>query len=340
MLKIPVNEAVGISLCHDITRIVPGSVKERAFRRGHVIRPEDIEVLRDLGKEFIYVWHDDDKLVHEDEAAKRLVSAAAGPDFIFAEPNQGKVSIQADKSGLLLIDKERLKSINTVAGMVFATIQSGLAVNAGQTVAGVRVLPLAIEKQLLEQAEEICGPGRDVLRIRPFVKKTVGIVTTGNEVYTGRIQDGFFPVLEQKLAKYAANVLPPVYTPDDPEIIARSITECRQKGAEIICVTGGMSVDPDDVTPMGIRCSGAEVAFYGMPLLPGSMLMLAYSGETAICGLPGCVMFNKISTFDILLPYLFAGERLNREWAVSLGLGGMCLGCDTCRFPNCSFGRA
>jgi hypothetical protein len=339
MQKIPVAEAIGIALCHDITKIVPGIEKTRAFKRGHVITAEDVEELKNLGKEYVYVWEDTENLMHEDEAALRLARSAAGPGLSWTEPNQGKVSILAEYSGLLMTQAHRFQGINHIEGIVLASLHGGRAVQSGATVAGARIIPLAIDRDKLEQAERLCAAGGPVLSVRPFRPLKAGIVTTGNEVYQGRIQDGFGAVIRRKIAPFDADLLRQVIVPDDPGVIAREIDRLIQDGAELVFVTGGMSVDPDDVTPVGIKNTGAQVVFYGVPVLPGAMLMLAYKGPAAICGIPGCVMFNGVTSLDLILPYIFAGEKLTRDWATGLGHGGLCRECESCHYPDCSFGK-
>ncbi|SHE93471.1 Molybdopterin biosynthesis enzyme [Desulfofundulus australicus DSM 11792] len=340
MRLVPVAEAVGMVLCHDITKIVPGVEKCRAFRRGHVVRKEDIPLLRDLGKEHIYVWEPAPDLIHEDEAALRLARHAAGPGLSWDEPNQGKVSLKATCDGLLKVDSERLKMVNNLEGVILATLHNNRVVARGQFVAGTRVIPLAIHHSILEEAEGLCSQPAPLLKVKPFQPLWVGVITAGTEVYEGRVRDGFCSVIRQKIAPFGGRFLSQVIVPDDPLIIAREIRHMIEKGAELVLVTGGMSVDPDDVTPQGIRATGAQEIFYGAPVLPGSMFMLAYLGHVPVCGLPGCIMFNRTTIFDLIIPRIFAGERLSRAEIVALGHGGLCEECAVCRYPACSFGKA
>ncbi|OPZ75221.1 MAG: bifunctional molybdenum cofactor biosynthesis protein MoaC/MogA [Firmicutes bacterium ADurb.Bin456] len=340
MRKVQVTEAVGMVLCHDITKIIPGREKGRAFRRGQVITPGDIPKLLDLGKEHIYVWEPEIDLIHEDEAALRLARHSAGPGLSWDQPSQGRVNIRATRHGLLKVQAARLHKANEMDDIVMATLHNNRIVTKDQVVAGTRIIPLAIQKHLLEAAEEICGKPGPLLTVKPFQPLWVGVVTTGSEVYSGRIQDGFCGIIRQKIAPYNARVLGQVIVPDDPHLISTQIRQLIAEGAELVLVTGGMSVDPDDVTPTGIRATGADVVSYGAPVLPGAMFMLAYLGHVPVCGLPGCVMFNKTTIFDLILPRIFAGEHLNRSDIVDLGHGGLCSECDDCHFPSCPFGKA
>jgi hypothetical protein len=340
MRKVPVTEAVGMVLCHDITRIIPGCEKGRAFRRGQVITPGDIPKLLDLGKEHIYVWEPEIDLIHEDEAALRLARHAAGPGLSWDQPNQGRVNIRETRKGLLKVQVDRLHQLNELDDVVMATLHNNRVVAKDQVVAGTRVIPLAIQRHLLEAAEEISGKPSPLITVKPFQPLWVGVVTTGSEVYSGRIQDGFCSIIRQKTAPFNARVLGQVIVPDDPHLISTQIRQLIAEGAELVMVTGGMSVDPDDVTPAGIRATGADVVSYGAPVLPGAMFMLAYLGHVPVCGLPGCVMFNKTTIFDLILPRIFAGEHLNRSDIVNLGHGGLCEECEICQYPACPFGKA
>lgn len=340
MRKVPVTEAAGMVLCHDITRIIPGREKGRAFHRGQIITPGDIPQLLDLGKEHIYVWEPEIDLIHEDEAALRLARHSAGPGLSWDQPSQGRVNIRATRDGLLKVQVDRLHMANKLDDIAMATLHNNRVVTKGQVVAGTRVIPLTVQRHLLEAAEEIFGKPGPLLTVKPFQPLWVGVVTTGSEVYSGRIQDGFCSVIRQKTAPFGARVLGQVIVPDDPYLISTQIRQLIGEGAELVMVTGGMSVDPDDVTPSGIRATGADVVSYGAPVLPGAMFMLAYLGHVPICGLPGCVMFNNTTIFDLILPRIFAGEHLQRSDIVNLGHGGLCEECEVCQYPACSFGKA
>ncbi len=338
MREVPVEEAVGLVLGHDVTRIVPGIEKGRAFKRGHLIRREDIPRLLDLGKKHIYVWESDPDLVHEDEGSLRLARMAAGPGVVLDEPDQGKVNLAAAHDGLLKVRPDALGEINGLEGLALATLHNNRLVAGGKVVAGARVIPLMIHADVLAQAERLAGGG-PLVSVRPLSPLWVGLVTTGSEVYEGRIRDGFCGVVRQKVAPLGGRFLGQVIVPDDAGVIATEIRRLVVEGAQLVLVSGGMSVDPDDVTPAGIRAAGAEVVFYGTPALPGSMLMMGYVGRVPVCGLPGCVMFNRTTVFDLVLPRIFAGERVTRADIVALGHGGLCEECAVCRFPACSFGK-
>ncbi|OPX86486.1 MAG: competence damage-inducible protein A [Pelotomaculum sp. PtaB.Bin104] len=340
MLKVPVAESVGMVLCHDITRIIPGREKGRAFRKGQILTKEDVPKLRDLGKEHIYVWENSADHVHEDEAALRLARIAAGPGLNWDEPNQGKVSLRAAYDGMLKVQGDRLNHLNSLEGVVLATVHNNRVVAKDQLVAGTRIIPLTIQRQILDEADEICNGAEPLLFVKPFQPLSVGVITTGSEVYSGRIEDGFTRVVSKKVASYGAQIFRHVILPDDPHLITTEIRRMVGQGAGLVILTGGMSVDPDDVTPTGIKATGADVVSYGAPVLPGSMFMLAYLGQVPVCGLPGCVMYNKITVFDLVLPRIFSGERLTKADIVALGQGGLCEECQVCRYPACAFGKA
>lgn len=338
MKVVAVQDAVGMVLEHDVTEIVPDGFKGPAFRRGHVIQTADIDRLRDLGKEHIAVLELGPDMVHEDDAARRLATAAAGAGVALSEPREGKVNLIAERGGLLKVAADRLEQINALEEIILVTRHTDRVVKSGQIVAGTRAIPLAIAEAQLQRAEALCARSPGLVTILPLEQKVAGLITTGSEVYHGRIEDRFGPVVTDKIAALGSRVSRQVLVPDDIAMTAAAIRTFLDEGADLVLITGGMSVDPDDVTPASIRAAGADVVVYGVPVLPGAMFMLAYLDGVPIVGLPGCVMYHRTSIFDLVVPRLLAGERLCREDLLSLGHGGLCLDCDPCRYPDCGFG--
>lgn len=337
MKKIRVENAVNCVCCHDITKIVPGQYKGCAFKKGHVITEADIPELRKLGKEHIFIWEAAEGMVHEDEAARQMAAVVAGGGIAYQEPEEGKITLRAQCDGVCVIDEERLRKVNMLDDVMMATRSNFRMVKKDDAVAGLRAIPLAIKQEALQQVAAICA-GESLIKVLPLRPRNIGVVTTGNEVYHGLIQDQFGPFLTKKLAEYGCEVWSQIFCPDDEDMIDRAIRKLIGQGADLVLTTGGMSVDPDDVTPNAIRKTGATVVTQGTPVLPGAMLMVAYLGERPILGLPGGVMFSKVSLLDLLLPLLLADIAVTREYIASLGMGGLCLHCNTCHYPNCTFG--
>ena len=341
MKTIRVHDAVGSILCHDITRIVPGESKGPVFRKGHVVRQEDVEVLLQVGKEHLYVFESLPGMVHENDAAARIIAAVAGSNLAHTEPKEGRIDLLAACDGLLRIDVPVLNRINSLGEISVATIHTMQHVTKGRPVAGARVVPLMIEDEKLRQLESFVN--RPVIEVLPLRRAKVGVVTTGSEVFYGRIQDAFGPVLRKKFAALGSTVVGQTLTSDEVPMTAGAIRDFLEQGADLIVVTGGMSVDPDDRTPTAIRASGAEVASYGAPVYPGAMFLLAYAqgaaGRVPVLGLPGCVMYHKASIFDLIVPRLLAGLEVSAADVAALGHGGFCAQCDVCRYPICPFGK-
>ena len=230
--------------------------------------------------------------------------------------------------------------INNIEDIIFSTLHNNREVSKGQLMAGTRVVPLAIEANLLQEAESLALNPLPLITVRPYKPLWVGVVTTGSEVNSGRIRDGFAHILRQKINAFGGRWMGQTIVPDDSELVALEIQNFIAEGADLILVTGGMSVDADDATPEAIRNSGAQVVFHGAPVLPGSQFMMAYMGHVAICGVPGGALFNQVTTLDLILPRVFAGERISRADIVALGHGGLCQGCKVCHFPVCPFGKS
>jgi molybdenum cofactor synthesis domain-containing protein len=323
MLKvIPVEEAVGLPLAHDITEIVPGKHKGPAFRRGHIVRAEDISKLLDVGKRHLYVMELEKDDVHEEDAARRLAQAAAGPNLTLSDPSEGRINLIAKISGLLKVDAELLFRFNSLGGLMLATLPGDRYVKAGTVVAGTRTIPVVVKEELIQSAETLCKD-KPIVRLLPMPSRRVHLVVTGSEVFTGRIKDGFGPVVTRKVSELGSTLESVQLAPDDPDVISGHIKEAKAAGADIVLVSGGMSVDPDDKTPEGIRRSGAKVETHGFPVLPGSMFVMAYLGETPVMGLSGCVLHDPFTAFDALLPRLLAGEKITRADIMGMGHGGL-----------------
>ena len=333
------EDAVGQVLCHDITQIIKDEVKGPVFRKGHIIREEDIPVLLSVGKDTIYIWENDETMLHENDAAEVLRDICLNENMHATEPSEGKIELIADVDGLFLVDLDRLRAVNSLGEMMIATRSSGFMVKKGDKLCGTRVIPLVIEKVKMEKAKEVAG-NTPIMRLIPAKAKKFGVVTTGNEVFYGRIQDTFTPVIEAKLKPFGCEMISHVILNDDHAKITEAINRMLDEGCEMVLCSGGMSVDPDDKTPLAIRNTGADIISYGSPVLPGAMFLVSYSQDgRPICGLPGCVMYAKRTIFDLVIPYLVTDTPVTKEWLAGLGNGGLCLNCKVCHFPNCGFGK-
>lgn len=358
MKTIRTEDAVGQVLCQDMTQIIPGQTKGPRFKKGHVVREEDIPVLLSMGKVNLYVWELEPGMVHENDAARRLAALCLGPGTVASgEPSEGKIGIKAATDGVLLVNSERLMAVNATDEVMVATRKGGFAVREGDALAGTRVIPLVVREEVLEAAER-AGGDEPLLEVRPFTARTAAVIATGSEVASGLIEDAFTPVIVRKLAEYGIEVALTVKPGDETPDVVAAIDEARAAGVDLIVCTGGMSVDPDDNTPGAIKRAGARIVTYGSPVLPGAMLLVGYfdddcaegaaggvagpSGKKApvpVLGVPGCAMYNKATVLDLVLPRVAAGVPLTKRDFVVMGEGGLCLGCKPCTFPLCPFGK-
>ena len=343
MKLIKTEDAVGHVLCHDITQIIKGVTKDAVFRKGHILTEEDIPVLLSVGKENLYVWEKEEGMLHENDAAEILRQICQGEHMHPSDVKEGKIELIADIDGVLKIEREKLRKVNSLGEIMIASRHGDFPVKKGDKLAGTRVIPLVISEEKMQQAKDVTAGGV-IFNILPYKKKKAGIVTTGSEVYYHRIKDTFTPVIEEKLAEYDIEIGGHEICNDDPQMIENAIRSLLADGCNMIVCTGGMSVDPDDRTPYAIRQVTGEIVSYGAPVLPGAMFLLAYYREEGkevipVLGLPGCVMYSKRTIFDLVLPRLTVGEILTAEDLNTLGEGGLCLNCPECTFPNCGFGK-
>ncbi len=338
MKLIRTQDAVGHVLCHDMTQIIVGVTKDARFRKGHIVREEDIPVLLSMGKEYLYVWEKQEGMLHEDEAAEILCDAAQNDHMQRSEVKEGKIELKATSEGLLQVDVERLMRINSLGEVMIATRRNFSRVKAGDKLAGMRVIPLVIDAEKMHKVAAIAGPSNPLLSIRPYLIRRCTILVTGNEVKKGIIEDSFSQIVERKLSELGVTVSAKILTGDDEAYISACIRQAVADGAEMVLCTGGMSVDPDDRTPKAIRDSGARIVSYGAPVLPGAMFLVSYLGDVPVLGLPGCVMYAQRTIFDVLLPRFVAKVPVTARDIASLGNGGLCLQCEPCTFPTCGFG--
>lgn len=337
MKKVKVEDAVGMELCHDVTAMYDG-FKGAAFKRGHVIREEDIPRLLDYGKRTVFVWEENAGEVHEEDAARRMAAMAPVAGARYTEPSEGKVLLMAQERGMFRVDAGLLSRLNSIGDLTIASLPDHYPVEKGARLASMRIVPLVTQEGQLAQAEELCR-GKKLFDLRPYRRRRVGVTVTGSEVYHGRVKDKFEPVVREKLARYPAEIVGVTICDDDLDMITTAAKRHLELGADLLIFTGGMSVDPDDLTPSAIRALGAQVVSHGVPAQPGNMTLAAYLGDTAILGVPGAAISLPTTIFDVLLPQIFAGDRLTKEDLVRLGSGGLCQMCQTCRWPNCTFGR-
>ncbi len=339
MKKVKVQKAIGMVLGHDLTRIVPGRFKGVAFKKGHIITEEDIPALLDIGKETIFVLEIPPGRLHENDAAGRLAQALKGNGLILQGPSEGKISLVAQTPGLLKIGVDDLTRINLIPNIIVSSLHNNSICAEGDIVAATRIIPLTIDEKSIVKAEKICSRSGPVVSIRPLNKKKVGVVITGSEFYKGRVQDGFEEWVGKKLLAYQCEIIRKEIVPDNVSRIAASIKGLIESGCDLIITTGGMSIDPDDVTRKGIRRAGARIIFFGTPVLPGAMFLYARLGEIPLLGLPACVFYHKTTLFDLILPLILAGEEPTRKQIALMGHGGLCRNCTECRFPVCPFGK-
>ena len=343
--KIPVQDSIGTVLAHDITEIRPGEFKGRAFRKGHIIKEEDVCRLQRLGKDNLFVLNIAEDEMHEDDAAYALANALLGEGVkIEGEPKEGKINIIAARDGLLNIDKDALFEFNMLGDVMCATLHNNTLVQKGQSVGATRAIPLIVKKKIVQDAVSIGQKAGKILHVREIRKPKAGIVVTGNEVYYGRIKDAFAPVITNKVHAVGGEIVGVYYAPDDESFIEARLKELVSAGADLLITTGGMSVDPDDVTRFAVRNLGATDITYGSAVLPGAMFLVAsldMDGHPPIpiLGIPACGMYAKKTIFDLILPRVLVGEKIGRRELAELGHGGLCMNCEVCKYPTCPFGK-
>ena len=337
MKKINVENAVGLTLCHDITAMRDG-FKGAAFKRGHVVTPEDIPELLNIGKKHIFVWEPEAGEIHEEDAALRMAAMIPVEGAEYSGPAEGKMVLTARSRGMFRVDTGLLRQINSIGDLTISTIPDHYPVEPGSRLASMRIVPLVTAEKQIAEAERLCR-GKKLMELRPYRQLKAGIILTGYVIYSGRIKDKFEAVARAKLAKYPCQILGVTICDDELEMITGAARSYLESGAELIIFSGGMSVDPDDLTPTAIKSLGAGIVSYGVPSQPGNMSLVAYLGSAALLGVPGAAISMPTTIFDVLLPQVFTGDRFTKKDLINLAEGGLCQLCRPCHFPNCTFGR-
>ncbi len=337
MKKVRAEDAVGLTLCHDLTEMRDG-FKGPAFRRGHVITAEDIPHMLDIGKRTVYVWEENAGEIHEEDAALRMAAMAPVAGAHYTGPSEGKVLLIADGEGMLRVDTALLRELNGIGDITISTLPDHYPVRAGMRLASMRIVPLVTREEQIVRAEKLCE-GRKLLDLLPYRPRRTGLIITGSEIYHGRIRDKFEAVARRKLSAYPGEVLGAAVCDDDLDMLVDAARGFLRKGADFLIFSGGMSVDPDDLTPTAIRRLGCEVISHGVPSQPGNMTLMAYLGDIPVMGVPGAAIHLPTTIFDAMLPQVFCGARFTKRELIDLGDGGLCQLCESCHFPNCTFGR-
>ena len=337
MKKVYVGDAIGMELCHDITEMNDG-FKGVAFKRGHIIRQEDVEHMLNIGKRMVFVWEENAGEIHEDDCARRMAAMAPVAGAHYTEPAEGKVLLFADQRGMFRVNRELLKKIDSIGDITICTLPDHYPVEVGARLASMRIVPLVTKEEQIIEAERLCAEEK-LMDLRPYQYKKIGVIITGSEVYSGRIKDKFEPVVRAKMKQYPCEIVGITICDDDLDMIVNAAKSLLDQGADCLFFTGGMSVDPDDLTPTAIRQLGAEIITHGVPSQPGNMTLVAYLGDVPILGVPGAAIKMPTTIFDVLLPQVFAGDRITKEELINLAEGGLCQVCKVCHWPNCTFGR-
>ena len=337
MRKVKVEEAVGLTLCHDLTEMRDG-FKSPAFRRGYVITEADIPHMLDIGKRTVFVWEENAGEIHEEDAALRMAAMAPVEGAHYTAPSEGKVLLLADREGMFRVDTDLLREINSIGDITISTLPDHYPARPGMRLASMRIVPLVTKEEQIIRAEALCE-GRRLLNLLPYQPRKTGIIITGSEIYHGRIKDKFEAVARKKLAAYPGEVIGAAVCDDDLDMLVNTARDFLARGADFLIFSGGMSVDPDDLTPSAIRRLGCEVVTHGVPSQPGNMTLMAYLGDVPVMGVPGAAISLPTTIFDVMLPQVFAGVKFTHEELIGLGDGGLCQLCAACHFPNCTFGR-
>ena len=323
---VPLEAAEGRILGHNVA----GPDGRRALRKGRPLTAADVETLRALGRRTIYVADPETGDVGEDEAARRIAAAAAGPGVSTSPSSAGRVNLLASVLGVLRVEVERVTDLNLSEGVTLSTLSPGAAVRPRQLVATVKVIPYALPAPTVARAEAAAVPA--LLRVDSIPPRRAGLVLSGSAAAASRIRQEFQGPLASRLgilgAELAGIDFVPLDDPSAPEAGETALAEALRgqaaRGADLILLAGETAiVDRHDIAPRAIERAGGRVEAFGAPVDPGNLLLLAYLDAVPVVGAPGCARSRKPNVIDAVLPRLLAGEHLERRDLASLGAGGL-----------------
>lgn len=342
---VPLEEAVGKNAAHDMTQIIPGEFKGAVISAGQIVSAGDMCRLQQMGRFNVAVLDGGSPgkdwggagWVHENDAAEAFAQRMAGPGISYGlPPKEGKINFRAETDGLFCVDVDKLYAFNMIPEIMLATRQDATLVGAGSEVAGTRAIPLFISQDRLSRALAVLGDNH-LLSVRPLRRGKVGILVTGTEVFNGLIKDRFAPLISAKVEALGCEVVKSVIVPDDTKSILDGVAAIEAAGADLLVTTGGLSVDPDDLTRSALVTAGLSDILHGVPVLPGAMSLVGRLRAMRVIGVPACALYFKTTLFDSLLPRLLANREITRPELARMGEGGFCMNCKVCTYPKCFF---
>lgn len=336
-IKVPVEKSVGLALAHDITYInKEEGFKGARFKKGHIVSSSDVEILKSIGKSYIYQLIPDKNDIHEDDFAINIAKYIAGVNVFYDKaPSEGKVNFYSSINGLLKIDTEKLFRLNAITDLSLPTIHNNFACEENKTIAAFRIIPLYTKRSVFDKALKILNT--PIFNILPYSVKKINVIITGNEIYYGLRKDLFKNHIETKLKKFGYSIDKYKIVPDDISLISQALREL--KSADLIFVCGGSSVDPDDVTKKALSKTKVKFIFKSNPIQPANNLSIGYFEDSTVCVVPAGSLYYKASALDIFLPRLLAKDSISKKELKFYSEGGLCHFCNYCTFPICPFGK-
>ena len=315
---VPITEAAGAILAHKLY----DAAGKLVFNKGHLLSEADLDILRACGLERVTVTRLSAADLHEDAAAERIGIAVSGDNLRWRTPGVGRANLTAAARGVLHVDVPKLELINNIYdGITIATLREYTLVDAGEMVALVKVVPFGVPGARVVDVEGIAQAG-GVLSVKPLLRKTVALIVSGADATRERLLRAFHAPARARIEGWGSRLLAPLFVPHDVPSIARAIRECA--GADLILAAGiSAIIDREDIVPSALRLAGGSLTLHGVPVDPGTLLMMGYLDETPVVGAPGCIKSPKTNAIDWILPRLLTGERLTRANLVSMGHGGL-----------------
>lgn len=319
--SVPLEDAEGKILAHNLL----SADGRKLFNKGHLLTAADLQTLSRANFTTVIVAALDRTDLGENEAARRVGTAIAGSGVRVTAPGVGRANLIAEVAGPLCINVPLLNRLNNIdEGITIATLREHTLVQPGQLLALVKIIPFAIPAARVIDAESIARETSPAIWVRPLQPRSVALIVSGPETARERLLKEFSTPVEARIQKLGSALNSVRYVPHHADTIADALREQCEAGHGLILLAGVSAIiDRSDVVPTALTEAGGTVTHFGVPVDPGSLLMLGYLGEIPVVGTPGCIKSPKTNVIDWILPRLLAGERLTRADLVVMGHGGL-----------------
>ena len=316
--SVPLDQALNAISAHSIR------LNDCAIKKGARLTSEDLAALRAEGRDHVIVAQLEVDDINEDQAAEALAAKLCGAAIRMDRPSTGRVNLFAQSAGVLRVDAARINALNAIdESVTFATLPDYRAVERGEMVATVKIIPFAVQKTVMDKTEIVIS-STPVVTVHPFKSRKVAAISTLLPGLKPSVINKTLAVLEGRLAPSESIVDSDLRVSHDVDAVTEALTSSLDDGADLVIIYGASAItDRRDIIPSAIEKAGGRIEHFGMPVDPGNLLLIGTVRGKTVIGAPGCARSPKENGFDWVLHRLMADLPVTRADITSLGVGGL-----------------